>query len=66
MNDCLWAFMCGVCDCEGCNRCEDYISVNSDRGRELLENYQREVDEALQPVYAKWKKCKEDGTYGGN
>lgn len=26
MNDCLWAFMCDVCNCEGYSACKEYIS----------------------------------------
>ena len=64
MSDCLWAFMCTVCNCEGCGICKEYISVNSDKGRALLKKYQEDVEEALQPVYAKWKKDKESRLYG--
>lgn len=64
MNDCLWAFMCDACSCEHCNGCKDYISVNSEKGRDLLDKYQKDVEEALQPVYEKWKKDKESGVYG--
>lgn len=64
MNDCLWAFMCDVCNCEGYSACKEYISVNSDKGRTLLQKYQEDVEEALHPVYDKWKKDKESGVYG--
>ncbi len=64
MNDCLWVFMCDVCIGERCNGCKDYISVNSEKGRSLLGKYQKDVDEALKPVCAKWKNDKESGVYG--
>ena len=69
MNDCLWAFICNVCTCEYCGirkECEEYISVNSEEGRNLLRKYQEDVEEALQHVYAKWRKYKESGVYGRN
>lgn len=66
MNDCLWAFMCDACTCEHCNGCKEYISVNSEKGRYLLDKYQKDVEEALHPVYAKWKNDKERGVYGGD
>ena len=65
MNDCIWAFINGVCSCENCGSCKEYLSVNSEKGGEILEKYQADVEEALQPVYAKWKEDKESGKYGG-
>lgn len=59
MNDCFWGFINGVCECEMCNNCGQYISANSDEGRELLENYQLDVNKALDPVSEKWKQLKE-------
>lgn len=59
MNDCIWAFISGVCDCEKCGNCEEYISVNSEDGSKLLEKYEAEVNEALKPLAEKWKKLKE-------
>lgn len=66
MNDCLWAFINGVCDFDNCGKCAEYLSANSKKGGELLEKYQEDVEEALQPVYAKWKEDKESGKYGGD
>lgn len=59
MNDCIWAFIAGVCDCENCANCKKYISVNSEDGSKLLEKYEAEVDEALKPLAEKWKRLKE-------
>ena len=58
MNDCFWCFINGVCDCNNCNDCKEYISVNSDKGMELYERYKTDVDEALKPVSEKWKRLK--------
>lgn len=66
MGDCLWAFINGVCNCDKCGNCEEYLSANSEKGGKLLEKYQEDVEEALQPVYAKWRKQKEDTDNGGN
>ena len=66
MNDCLWAFINGVCVCEHCDKCAEYLSANSEKGEELLEKYQGDLEEALQFVYAKWKADKESGKYGGD
>ncbi|MCM1225600.1 MAG: hypothetical protein NC548_65275 [Lachnospiraceae bacterium] len=66
MNDCLWGFISGVCDCENCSKCNEYLSANSKEGGELLEKYKKDVDEALKPVCEKWKKDKESGKYGRN
>lgn len=59
MNDCFWCFINGVCECAMCNNCDQYISVNSDKGMELFEKYQLDVDEALKPISEKWKQLKE-------
>lgn len=57
MNDCLWSFMCNLCDSNnGCRECKKYISVNSENGRVLLNKYQNEVNKAIVPVEEKWKK----------
>lgn len=64
MIDCIWAFINGVCDCENCGNCAEYLSANSEKGIELLEKYQEDVDKALEPVSAKWKTDKESGKYG--
>ena len=44
MNDCIWCFISGVCDCNNCCNCKEYISVNSDKGMELYEKYKAEND----------------------
>lgn len=59
MSDCFWCFINGVCEGDNCNGCKDYISVNSDKGAELLEKYESEVEEALKPLADKWKQIKE-------
>lgn len=56
----FWCFINGICECDHCGNCNEYISVNSDIGMELYEKYQEEVEEALKPLAEKWKKIKED------
>lgn len=58
MNDCFWCFIEGVCDCKGCCNCKEYISVNSDKGNELYEAYESDVNEVLKPLTEKWKNIK--------
>lgn len=56
MNDCFWCFICRLsCASKGCYKCSKYISVNSDEGAKLLQQYGQEVEEALQPVREKWE-----------
>lgn len=59
MSDCFWCFINGVCDGYYCNGCTHYISVNSDKGMELFEKYQTEVEETLKPLSEKWRQLKE-------
>ena len=51
----------GVCDCNNCSNCKKYISVNSDKGMELYEKYQADVEEALKPLSEKWNRLKAHG-----
>lgn len=55
MNDCLWCFICSLCNGEECNGCPKYLSVNTEKGEEMLAKYQIEVNEALKPLTKKWK-----------
>lgn len=55
MNDCIWAYILG---CEDCNNCNKYISMNSERGEELLETYEKDVQETLKPLKEKWEVVK--------
>lgn len=64
MNDCFWCFIEGVCDCVGCATCKEYVSVNSEKGSELYEKYNADVEEALKPVTEKWKKMKREQKQG--
>ena len=60
MSDCLWSFIFGVCDCNNCcKNCDEYISVNSDKGNELYEKYQADVDKVMIPLTEKWIQLKE-------
>jgi len=56
MCDCVWCFIC--CGCNG--TCDKYISVNEEQGKEILTNYTKEVDEALEPLKLKYQKMMED------
>ena len=66
MNDCLWSFISGVCDNGDCSKCSEYLSANTKEGNELLDKYEKEVDEAIKPVCDKWKEEKESGKDGRN
>lgn len=54
MNDCIYC-MINACINENCGNCNRYFSAN-DRGADIIyEAYQADVEEALQPVYEKWR-----------
>lgn len=55
MNDCIWAYILG---CKDCNNCNKYISMNSELGEELLETYEKDVQETLKPLKEKWEVVK--------
>ena len=52
MNDCIW-FMFDICDCDG--QCLNYLSINSNEGQKMHNEYQKDIDEALIPVREKFK-----------
>jgi hypothetical protein len=52
MNDCLW-FWIKICECP--SRCNKYLSVNSEKGNEVLQRYDLDVEEAIKPVREKYK-----------
>jgi len=52
MNDCLWY---NVMVCENCEKCDKYLSMNSDRGSELRKEYEEEIEKALVPVKEAFK-----------
>ena len=54
MNDCFWCCTC-VCECDSCI-CDKYISMNSEQGNKLEEEYRKDVDKALEPVREMWAK----------
>ena len=56
MNDCLW---CGIGVCDGDCKCDKYLSMNSDKGRELGDKYDELIHETLKPV--KFKFAEENG-----
>lgn len=45
------AFVC-CCDADGCEGCEDFVSVETERGAQIENEYERRFAEALEPVYA--------------
>lgn len=46
MNDCIWSWIVGCVNC----RCNKYISANSEKGSEILEQYELDVEKAIEPV----------------
>ena len=59
MNDCFW-FCVRACECEK-GTCNQYLSVNSKKGQELYDAYQREISEAIKPVVNRWSAKKNGG-----
>ena len=53
MNDCLWCCM-GVCD--GKCQCDRYMSMNSDEGRKLTQEYEELIEKACEPVKKQFAK----------
>lgn len=53
MNDCIWSWIM-ICECEN-GRCDRYLSVNSQEGNEIKNQYDKDVQEALVPVREKYK-----------
>lgn len=54
MNDCFWYQIC-ACDCEY-GQCFKYLSINSDKGNKLSEQYQKEIDIVTNPVKERYKR----------
>lgn len=54
MNDCFWSFL-GLCS-ESCKNCTKYLSVNSEDGEKMLEEYHRQIDYVLTPLLDEWRK----------
>lgn len=52
MNDCLIGWF-KDCECI-CKDCTKYISVNSEKGSLLLEEYEKQVEETLKPLKEMW------------
>ena len=52
MNDCLW-YSIGICECGG--KCNRYLSLNSKDGNEIAQQYDKDVEEALEHVREKYK-----------
>lgn len=54
MNDCFW-YSIGVCDGDGKCNCEKYISMNSKVGESVRIGYQKEIDNAINPIREAWQ-----------
>ena len=54
MNDCRYC-MINACVSEDCMNCNKYFSANDQYANLIYEVYQADVEEALQPVYEKWR-----------
>lgn len=61
MLDCVW-YAIGACDAEKCAGCTKRLSHNSDFGQEICETYSAQVELALEPVRAEWRKKFEEGS----
>lgn len=55
MNDCFW-FWCKACGCTGICVCDKYLSINCQKGRELLLKYEEEIQEAIKSIKEKYQK----------
>lgn len=52
MNDCVWSII--LCKDQNCANCKKKININSRNGRKLREQYEKDVQEALTPVFDKY------------
>ena len=58
MNDCFW-YAVQACDC--CeDMCKKYISINKETGSVLTLVYENQINQAIQPVRADWKRLFRD------
>lgn len=48
MNDCIWAMTC-ICDCDN-YRCENFISIDSKEGQDVMTFYQDLIDRELKVI----------------
>ena len=53
MWNCLW-FAIEVCECE--NKCDKYVSINSDEGFNLIQLWGDKIDEVLGPLRKEFAK----------
>ena len=53
MNDCLLCWI-NLCDCDS-GKCDKYISANSGRGGKLSDEYQKDINKAIEPITKKWR-----------
>lgn len=54
MNDCVFCFM-KICECKE-YRCKKYISINTEKGREISDKLDKEIIEVSMPIIEKFKK----------
>lgn len=57
MNPCFWCAT-GICQAEVCPLldCEDFLDINSPRGREVDDIYQMHIVEAIKPIHERMKR----------
>ena len=57
MISCFW-YSAGICKGTVCPLldCEDYLDMNSPRGKEVSEIYERHIQEALIPIHDRMKR----------
>lgn len=51
MNYCVWAFI--FCECE--YKCDRYLSANCEEGYKIIEEYDKEVNEVVEPIRKKYQ-----------
>lgn len=59
--------MC-ICECNdnNCNNCSKYLSINSNEGQKISEQYSKDVAIALKPIREKYKIYKDVKKYNEN
>lgn len=61
MGDCFWSLISNCCTCgKKCANCVHYLSMNSEEGTALYEEYMEEVEKYLEPLYEKMRRRKDE------
>ncbi len=60
MNDCVWAY---IINCEDGCKCCGYRSMNSDEGRKIMDEFDKDTDKAIKPLQEKWEKIFDSGEW---